>query len=48
MQAVKKAIKAGIKAVLNVDGVVKISAGNYDGKLGKYKIFLKGILPELF
>jgi len=48
MQAVKKAMKAGIKAVLNVDGVVKISAGNYDGKLGKYKIFLKGILPELF
>lgn len=44
MQAVKKAMKAGIKAALNVDGIVKISAGNYGGKLGGYKIYLR----ELF
>jgi formylmethanofuran--tetrahydromethanopterin N-formyltransferase len=44
MQAVKEAIKAGIEAVLNVDGVVRISAGNYDGKLGEFKIYLR----ELF
>jgi formylmethanofuran--tetrahydromethanopterin N-formyltransferase len=44
MQAVKKAMKAGIEATLNVDGVVKISAGNYGGKLGDYKIYLR----ELF
>jgi formylmethanofuran--tetrahydromethanopterin N-formyltransferase len=40
LEAVKEATKAGIKAVLSVDGVVKVSAGNYGGKLGKYKISL--------
>ena len=44
MEAVKKAMKAGIQAASKVDGVVKISAGNYGGKLGKHKIYLK----ELF
>jgi formylmethanofuran--tetrahydromethanopterin N-formyltransferase len=44
LQAVKEAMKAGIEATLNVDGVVKISAGNYGGKLGDYKIYLR----ELF
>jgi formylmethanofuran--tetrahydromethanopterin N-formyltransferase len=44
LDAVRKATKAGIEAVLGIDGVVKISAGNYGGKLGEYKIQLK----ELF
>lgn len=44
MSAVKEAIKAGIEASLAVDGVVKVSAGNYGGKLGEYKIYLR----ELF
>ncbi|MEA2090380.1 MAG: formylmethanofuran--tetrahydromethanopterin N-formyltransferase [Thermoproteota archaeon] len=44
MNAVKKAMKAGIEAVRDVEGVMKISAGNYGGKLGKYKIYLR----ELF
>jgi formylmethanofuran--tetrahydromethanopterin N-formyltransferase len=44
MDAVRKAMKAGIEAALSVDGVVKISAGNYGGKLGEYKLNLK----ELF
>jgi formylmethanofuran--tetrahydromethanopterin N-formyltransferase len=44
MDAVKKAMKAGIEVVLNVDGVVRISAGNYGGKLGEFKIHLR----ELF
>jgi len=44
LEAVKKAMKAGIEAVLSFDEVVKVSAGNYDGKLGKHKIYLK----ELF
>ncbi|MGQ9624842.1 MAG: formylmethanofuran--tetrahydromethanopterin N-formyltransferase [Candidatus Bathycorpusculaceae bacterium] len=44
LDAVKKAMRAGIKAALNVEGVVKISAGNYGGKLGEYKIYLR----ELF
>jgi formylmethanofuran--tetrahydromethanopterin N-formyltransferase len=44
MEAVKKAMKAGIQIATKVDGVVRISAGNYGGKLGKHKIYLK----ELF
>ena len=44
LDVVKKATKVGIEAVLGIDGVVKISAGNYGGKLGEYKIPLK----ELF
>jgi formylmethanofuran--tetrahydromethanopterin N-formyltransferase len=44
MEAVKKAMKAGIRSASKVDGVVKISAGNYGGKLGKHKIYLR----ELF
>jgi len=44
LEAVKQAMRAGIKAVRNEEGVVRISAGNYGGKLGKYKIYLR----ELF
>ena len=44
MEAVKEATKAGIEAVLNVNGVVRVSAGNYGGKLGEFKIHLR----ELF
>ncbi len=44
MDAVKKAMKAGIEAARTIEGVVAISAGNYGGKLGKYKISLR----ELF
>jgi formylmethanofuran--tetrahydromethanopterin N-formyltransferase len=44
MEAVKKAMKSGIEAARIVDGVQAISAGNYGGKLGKYKINLR----ELF
>jgi formylmethanofuran--tetrahydromethanopterin N-formyltransferase len=44
LEAVKKAMKAGIEAALKVQGVAKISAGNYGGKLGDYRIYLR----ELF
>jgi formylmethanofuran--tetrahydromethanopterin N-formyltransferase len=44
IDAVKEATKVGIKAILEVEGVVRVSAGNYGGKLGKYQIPLK----ELF
>jgi formylmethanofuran--tetrahydromethanopterin N-formyltransferase len=44
MEAVKEALKAGIQGAIKVDGVVRISAGNYGGKLGKHKIYLR----ELF
>jgi len=41
LDAVKGAMSAAIQATKDMDGVVKISAGNYGGKLGKHKIFLR-------
>jgi formylmethanofuran--tetrahydromethanopterin N-formyltransferase len=45
MRAVEEAMKAGIEAVLTVPGVVGVSAGNYGGKLGDYKIYLRELFP---
>jgi formylmethanofuran--tetrahydromethanopterin N-formyltransferase len=45
LETVKEAMKAAILSAEDVSGVVKISAGNYDGKLGKYKIFLRELSP---
>lgn len=44
LDSVKKAMAEGINAAVKVAGVVKISAGNYGGKLGPYKVYLKEIL----
>lgn len=44
MEAVKQAMKQAIKAGINTPGVVKISAGNYGGKLGKHKIYLRELI----
>jgi formylmethanofuran--tetrahydromethanopterin N-formyltransferase len=41
---VGKAMAAGIKAACTIPGVVKISAGNYGGKLGPYKFELVKLL----
>jgi formylmethanofuran--tetrahydromethanopterin N-formyltransferase len=41
LEAVKKAMKAGIEVASRAEGVVKISAGNYGGKLGEHKIRLR-------
>jgi len=35
-EAIKKAMKLGIEAAVKVSGVNRISAGNYEGKLGKF------------
>jgi formylmethanofuran--tetrahydromethanopterin N-formyltransferase len=40
LEAVKKAMRVGIQSALSIDGVKGISAGNYGGSLGKYKINL--------
>jgi formylmethanofuran--tetrahydromethanopterin N-formyltransferase len=45
LNAVKKAMRVGIVAASRVRGVIRISAGNYGGKLGKYKINLRELLP---
>jgi formylmethanofuran--tetrahydromethanopterin N-formyltransferase len=44
MEVVREAMKVGIEAALSVEGVVRVSAGNYGGKLGDYRIYLR----ELF
>jgi formylmethanofuran--tetrahydromethanopterin N-formyltransferase len=46
IDAVKEAMRAAIKAVRDMDGVVKISAGNYGGKLGKHRIYLQELLSQ--
>ncbi len=35
-----------LEVASRVDGVVKLSAGNYGGKLGQHKIYLKDIIEE--
>jgi formylmethanofuran--tetrahydromethanopterin N-formyltransferase len=44
VEAVRRAMGDGVKAAASVAGVVKISAGNYGGRIGPYKIFLKEVL----
>lgn len=44
MEAVKAATKNGIEAAITVDGVVRVSAGNYGGRLGEFKINLRELL----
>lgn len=41
LEAVKNAMKQGVIAAAGFPGVVKISSGNYGGKLGPFKAFLK-------
>ena len=43
-ESMNKAVKAGIDAALEFDGVIGISAGNFDGKLGDKNINLLDIL----
>lgn len=45
VDALKQATKVGIESVLDVDGVVRVSAGNYGGKLGQYQIPLRELFP---
>jgi formylmethanofuran--tetrahydromethanopterin N-formyltransferase len=44
LDTVREAMRRGIDATLEIDGVMRISAGNYGGKLGEFKINLR----ELF
>jgi len=41
LDAVKNAMKQGVTAAAGFPGIVKISSGNYGGKLGPFKAFLK-------
>jgi formylmethanofuran--tetrahydromethanopterin N-formyltransferase len=45
IQAVRRAMKVGVEAVLTVDDVMRVSAGNYGGKLGDFKVYLRELFP---
>ncbi len=47
LDAVKKAMAEGVNAAVKIPGVVQISAGNYGGKLGPYKAYLKEVLKPV-
>jgi formylmethanofuran--tetrahydromethanopterin N-formyltransferase len=40
-EIVQTAMQAGVKAALDSPGLIKISAGNYGGRLGKYRLWLQ-------
>ena len=42
--AMKKAVKVAIDSILDIDGIVSISAGNFGGKLGEDNYYLYDIL----
>ena len=42
--SIKKAMKVGIHSAVTVDGVKRISAGNYGGKLGKFQYRLFDVI----
>jgi formylmethanofuran--tetrahydromethanopterin N-formyltransferase len=43
LPTVSKAMKAGIESIWDMPEVTKISAGNYGGKLGRYRVDLQGL-----
>jgi formylmethanofuran--tetrahydromethanopterin N-formyltransferase len=43
-ESIKKAVKIAIESILDIDNIVKISAGNFNGTLGNYKFKLHNIL----
>ncbi len=45
-EAVEKAMYVCMDVVSKIDGVVRISAGNYEGKLGQHKIYLKDVIEK--
>jgi formylmethanofuran--tetrahydromethanopterin N-formyltransferase len=44
--AVKEAMRAGIEAAAGVDGVIKITSGNYEGELGNVLINLGDLFEK--
>ncbi|RUM34348.1 MAG: formylmethanofuran--tetrahydromethanopterin formyltransferase [Archaeoglobus sp.] len=46
LESVERAIYVCMKVASKVDGVVKFSAGNFGGKLGKYRIYLNDVIKK--
>ncbi|HID91102.1 TPA: formylmethanofuran--tetrahydromethanopterin N-formyltransferase, partial [Candidatus Bathyarchaeota archaeon] len=45
LDAVNRAIAQGIKAAARVSGVVRITASNFGGRLGRHRVYLSDVLP---
>jgi len=45
-EAVEKAMFVCMDVVSRIDGVLRISAGNYGGRLGQHKIYLKDLIEK--
>lgn len=45
-EAVKDAMRAGLHAAARIPGIVRITAGNYGGKLGPHHFYLKELLSD--
>ncbi len=41
IETIEKTMLTVIEGIIDLEGLIKISTGNYGGKLGKYKIFLR-------
>lgn len=41
IDTIKETMQKTIEGIIDMDGLIKISAGNYGGKLGKFKIYLR-------
>lgn len=46
LDAVRVAMRAGLHAACRVPGVVRITAGNYGGKLGPHHVYLRELLGD--
>ncbi len=46
LESVERAMYVCMKVASRVDGVLKISAGNFGGKLGKYRIYLRDLISK--
>jgi formylmethanofuran--tetrahydromethanopterin N-formyltransferase len=44
IEAVKEAMIAAVYAIEDVKGVIRVSAGNYGGRLGRHRIYLRDII----
>jgi formylmethanofuran--tetrahydromethanopterin N-formyltransferase len=41
LESIEETMLKSIQGIIDMEGLIKISAGNYGGKLGKYKIYLR-------
>ncbi len=50
IETIKNTFLKVIQGIVDMEGLIKISAGNYGGKLGKYKVFLRelGLIESYF